>query len=448
MASCGADSKIYKDIFGLDSMRQIFSDETMVQRWLDVEAALAVAESKAGVVPKDAAAEIKAKADVKYIDMDELKAGVDDTGHPIVPLIRLLARACEGEAGGYVHWGATTQDIMDTGLILQIRDAYKLLEGQLQALDDIMCDLAVKHRDTVMAGRTHSQHALPITFGFKVAVWIEEFRRHSERLDESKKRVLVGQFAGAAGTLASLGDKAEVIQELLLEELGLDLPKIAWHNSRDGLAEFMSILGMISTSASKVANEVTVLQRTEVAEDEEPFRTGHSVGSSTMPHKRNPMMSEGLIATGRLVKHLVPAAMEAMEHEHERDMKRWAMEWDFIPRACVMTAGVLDRLAIILKGLVVKPERMLENVNMLKGLITSEAVMLEVAKYIGRQEAHDVVYDNSMKVYEEGKSFKEVLLADPRLKGKIDEDTLIRVLDPRSYTGLAGVSVDKVVGNK
>ncbi|HHY47559.1 MAG TPA: adenylosuccinate lyase [Firmicutes bacterium] len=448
MAPCGADSALFKDIFGAEKMREIFSDEMLVQRWLDVEAALAEAEAELGLIPMGAASEIRRKANLDFIDLSALKKGIDVTGHPIVPLIRLLERACEGDSGKYIHWGATTQDIMDSAVVLQIRDAYEVILGQLSSLDQIMCELARKYRDTVMAGRTHGQHALPVTFGFKVAVWVEEMRRHMQRLEESKKRVLVGQFAGAAGTLASLGENAERVQKLLMHKLGLGVSKIAWHNSRDGIAEFVLILAMIAATAGKIANEVVALQKTEVAELEEPFSLGNTVGSSTMPHKRNPMMSEGLIATAHMVKFTALAAIDGMGHEHERDMRRWAMEWDFIPRVCIMTSGVLDRLSFVLKGLVVKPERMMQNLMLLKGLINSEEVMLEIAKFIGRQEAHEVIYEDSMKVYEEDKPFRTVLLEDPRVSNHLDEETITRLLDPRSYTGLAGRSVDKVVGEK
>lgn len=444
MPACGADSKLFSGIFGEEQMASIFSDENLVQKWLDVEAALAIAESKIGIVPERAASEIKAKAVLQNIDLNELKKGIDVTGHPIVPLIRLLRDACDKEAGRYIHWGATTQDIMDTAVVLQLKDAYALLEKQLRTMDSVMCKLAQKHRDTVMAGRTHGQHALPVTFGFKVSVWIAEIRRHMERLQESKKRVLVGQFAGAAGTLASLYEHAEEVQVLLMKELDLGLTEVTWHNARDSFAEFVCLMAMVSATCGKIANEIVVLQRTEVGEDEENFVSGNTVGSSTMPHKRNPMVSEGLIAAARSIKYIAAQAIEAMDHEHERDMRRWAMEWDYIPRVAVMTSGVLYKITYVLDTLVVKPERMLENLKILKGLINSEAVMLELGKYIGRQDAHDVVYEDSMKVYETGKPFIDVLIEDERLKGKVDRALLEKILEPGYYTGLSGICVDKV----
>lgn len=444
MPACGADSKLFKDIFGEDRMAEIFSDENLVQKWLDVEAALAIAESKVGLVPKHAASEIKEKAKSKNIDMAELKKGIDITGHPIVPLIRLLKKACDEEAGKYIHWGATTQDIMDSAVVLQLKEAYNLLEKQLKTLDKVMCRLAKKHRDTVMAGRTHGQHALPVTFGFKVSVWIAEIRRHMDRLEESKKRVLVGQFTGAAGTLASLYEHAEQVQVLLMKELKLGRTEVTWHNARDSFAELVCLMAMVSATCGKMANEVVILQSTEIGEDEENFISGNTVGSSTMPHKRNPMVSEGLIAAARSVKYMASQAIEAMDHEHERDMRRWAMEWDYIPRVMVMTSGVIAKVTYVLDTLVVKPERMLENLRILKGLINSEAVMLELGKYIGRQDAHDVVYEDSMKVYETGKSFDDILLSDPRLKGKVDKALLKKILDPSSYVGLSGICVDKM----
>jgi adenylosuccinate lyase len=439
------DSVFFRDLYGTAAMRAVFDDRALLQRWLDAEAALARAEAELGLIPRAAAREIARAARAGRMNIGRIRAGIEKTVHPLVPVIRELARHCRGGAGEFIHWGATTQDIMDTANVLQLTEAYAILDRRLDGLAAALSALARRHRDAVMAGRTHGQQALPITFGFKAAVWLAEVRRHRERLAESRPRVLVGQFAGAVGTLASVPEKGLAIQRRMMKILGLGVPPIAWHTARDGFAEFASILGMIAATMGKIAHEVILLQKTETAEVEEPFNTG-KVGSSTMPHKRNPMLCEAVCALARLVMRQVPAALDGMLQEHERDMGPWQMEWAYLPEACVMADGALALTDRVVRGLRVDAKRMRRNLDALGGLMLSEAVMLELAKTAGRQTAHDVVYECSMKAFEEGRPFADVLAADPRVAKHLTRPRIARLLDPARYTGLAGTFVDRVAG--
>jgi 3-carboxy-cis,cis-muconate cycloisomerase len=319
------DSRLFRDLFGTAEMRAVFADEATVARWLEVEAALARAEAGVGLIPQEAAQAITRCAAEADLDLDALRRGVESSGHPLVPAIRALERLA-GEAGKYVHWGATTQDIMDTGAVLQVRDGLAIVERELDLLIAGLAGQARVYKDTPIAGRTHGQHAVPVTLGYKLAVVMAELTRHRQRIAELRPRVLVGQLAGAAGTLASLGEHAEAVREAMMAGLGLGVPPIAWHTARDGFAEMVGVLAMIAATCGKFANEVVNLQRTEIAELAEPAGTS-AVGSSTMPQKRNPMAAQGVVALARLVRQLPALALEAMTHEHERDLSAWQMEW-------------------------------------------------------------------------------------------------------------------------
>ncbi|MBM3261839.1 MAG: adenylosuccinate lyase [candidate division Zixibacteria bacterium] len=447
MGSHVTDSVFFRDQYGTEEMRRVFDDDTLLQRWLDVEAALARAEAAIGLIPAKAAKEIVRKARSAYLEKAVIAHEMETTSHPIVPVIRALQRVCDDDAGQYIHWGATTQDITDTALVLQIGEAYRLVLRDLTALGTALATRAVEHRDTLMPGRTHGQHALPVTFGYKMAIWVAETRRHIERLDQCKPRLLIGQFAGAAGTLASVAEHGPEIRKRMMDDLGLGVTEIPWHTARDGIAEFVSILGMIAATIGKIANEVINLQRTEIAELEEPYVYG-KVGSSTMPHKRNPMICEAIVGVTRLARQQVPLALEAMGHEHERDWAQVHIEWALVPETCLLVAGALAQTIRVINGLIVYPERMARNVDMLQGLILSEAAMLKLAAHIGRQDAHDVVYHASMRAYEEGISLKTALMQEPQVRDHLREEDVEALLEPRAYTGLAGQVVDAVVGRE
>lgn len=437
------DSPLFGDLFSTAEMRQIFSDESTIQRWMDVEAALARAEARLGIIKQAHADEITRKCQVKLIDMAEMKRQLVHTHHPIMPLLRCYQSICEPEAGEVLHWGATTQDIMDTGAVLQLKDANAVVVRDLRETLRLLSDLAQRHANTLQAGRTHGQHALPITFGFKVAVWASEVKRHLRRIEEMAPRLFQGQFAGAVGTLASIGEPGLRLQELMFADLGLAVPEIAWHTARDGLAEMVCVYAMVGSTLAKMMNEVMGLQRTEVAEVEEPFHMG-KVGSSTMPHKRNPMMSEGVVAVGKLLNAQVGPALADMQAENERDQRGWQAEWSFLAETCCMLGGMLHWTNRVLGGLQVYPENMRRNLDALHGLILSENVMLALGAKIGRQEAHEVAYELCMEAFEKRIPLKTLLLRDERVNRHLTEKQIDELLDPTRYTGLAVQFVNRV----
>ena len=443
MASHVIDSAYFSDLYGTPAIRAVWNDHNLLQKWLDFEAALARAEVPAGIVPAEAAAEITRKARAELMDDDAIKRGVDQTVHPLVSLIWQLSEHCDGDAGRYVHWGATTQDVMDTALVLQIKESYPLFLGSLSHLIDHLTTLAQQHRDTPMAGRTHGQQALPITFGYKLAIWIAELLRHRERLNECQPRVLVGEFGGAVGTLASVGEIGFGIQARLMAELGLGVPLIAWHTARDGIAEFTLILTMIGATVGKIAHEIIDLQKLEFGEVEGPFEIG-KVGSSTMPQKRNPMLCEAILALTRLTRTQAVTAVDAMHHEHERDWSSFQMEWAFLPEVCIMVHGALELTNRVIGGLRVYPDHMLRNLNLTGGSLLAERVMLALAVFVGRQNAHDIIYEAAMLAFEQRRSFAEVLKADPHVSQNLSAETIDSLLDPVQYTGLSGEFVDRV----
>ena len=437
------DSSFFGDLYSTAEMRAVWSDRAMIQRWLDVEAALAGAEARLGIIPADAAAEIGRRARVDLLDLDEMKRELEQARHPIMPLIRCLGRACLPDAAEFIHWGATTQDILDTGLVLQLKDAHAIVTRDVAEIRRVLGALARRHRDTVQAGRTHGQQALPITFGYKVAVWAAEIDRHRERLRQLEPRVFRGQLAGGVGTLASIGDRGLELQALFCEGLGLGVPEIAWHTARDGVAEAVCAYALVGGTLAKIANEVIDLQRTEVAEVEEPFHRG-KVGSSTMPHKRNPSACEHVVALGRLLHAQVAPALQCLVSAHERDKRSGVTEQAVLPETCCLLAGMLRATQAILAGLHVYPERMRANLGLLDGLLVSEAVMLALARHVGRQRAHEIVYELCMDAVEGGKPLKGLLLGDPRVTPYLGEAALDALLDPSRYTGLAGRFVDRV----
>ena len=438
------DSPFFRDLFGSSEMRSVFDSQNLLQKWLDFEAALARAEAQLDLIPEQAAAEITRQAQAENMDIPKIKAGIDDTVHPLVPVIWQLTERCTGDAGRYVHWGATTQDVMDTALVLQIKEAWPLFEQTLEQLINVCAELAHNYRDTPIAGRTHGQQALPTTFGYKVAVWLAELQRHQMRLEACKSRVLVGQFGGAVGTLASVAEHGLEIRTRLCDELGLAKPPITWHTARDNIAELATLLSMICATTGKIAHEIIDLQKTEFSEVEEPFAMG-KVGSSTMPQKRNPMLCESILTLARLTRTHATTAIDAMLHEHERDWSSFQMEWSYLPELCVMVHGALELTQRVLAGLIVYPENMLRNLQATNGLLLAERVMLALGQHIGRQPAHDMVYAAAMQATEEQLPFAQILKQDATITQYLTPDEIDHLLDPLQYIGLAGAMVDKVV---
>jgi 3-carboxy-cis,cis-muconate cycloisomerase len=437
------DSILFRDAFGTPAMREVFSDLSLISRYVEVEIALAKAEARCGVIPEVAADQIAARTDMAALDYDALRRETDIVGYPILPLVHQMARQC-GEAGRYVHWGATTQDIMDSALVLQLRAGLAIIEQDIAALRGILADLSQRHRGTPMAGRTHLQQALPVTFGYKTAIWLSMFDRHAERLQQLKPRVLVGQFAGAAGTLASLGDKGFAVQEALCAELGLGVPTATWHVARDALAETVNFLALVTGSLGKIALDIMIMASTEFAELYEPFVKGRGA-SSTMPQKRNPISSELMLAASKAVRQHAGLMLDAMVQDFERATGPWHAEWMAIPESFVLTAGALHQAKFALSGLIVDEKRMADNLGISRGLIVAEAVMMGLASQMGRQEAHDVVYDACRVANEKGLTLAEALSADPRVSARIDRATIDRLTAPDNYLGLAPDMVDRVL---
>ncbi|ATM88735.1 3-carboxy-cis,cis-muconate cycloisomerase [Yersinia massiliensis] len=443
MASNVLDSILFRDSFGTPEMRAIFDDHQLIRNYVTVEIALAKAQARCGVIPAQAAQEIAEKCNADALDFDLLRHETEIVGYPILPLVHQISKQA-GESGGYVHWGATTQDIMDTAVVMQIRDAFDVIDQDITTLRQILADLARRYRNTPMAGRTHLQQALPITFGYKAAIWLDMFDRHAERLAQARPRILVGQFAGAAGTLASLGDKGLAVQQAMMEELSLGVPVSTWHVARDGFAEAVNLLGLITGSLGKIAYDVMLLAANEFGELYEPFVKGRGA-SSTMPQKRNPISSELMLACAKGVRQQAGLMLDAMVQDLERATGPWHAEWIAIPESFILTGGALYQAKFMLKGLIVDEQAMAKNLDMTKGLIVAEAVMMGLAPYIGRQDAHDIVYDACRIVNEEGGRLADVLNAMPAVATRLEPALIEQLTDPVNYLGMAPEMVDQVL---
>ena len=416
-------------------VRALFTESARFQAWLDVEAALAQAQAELGIIPAGAALEITRKAHLSYLDLDAVHAGLAKTGHPLVPLIWELDRVCEGDAGGYVHWGATTQNITQTGQLLQVRRAHHIFLRQLATILTTLADLAERTKDALLPGRTHGQHAVPATFGFKAAVWIDELGRHVERLQGCEGRVFVAMLGGGAGTLASLGALGLATQDGMAVRLGMRSMPVPARTIGDHQAEYVTLLGMLAATGSKIGREIYTLMKQEFGEVEEPVPAG-TVGSSTMPQKRNPKLSQDIIAAAAEIRALVPLALEAMQTEHEADRTTSIMMSRALAQACEITGDMLQRLAVLLAGLQVFPDRMRRNLDLSGGLIMAEALMLDLGKHIGRQRAHDAVYDAAQGSVTRNRPFRELLAEDPHISARLAPGQIETLLDPAQYTGL------------
>nr|WP_076867160.1 adenylosuccinate lyase family protein [Bradyrhizobium mercantei] len=444
MGSTVFDSALFRGMFGTEEMRGIFSDQALVDRYIEVEVALARAQARLNVVPAAAAEAIQSAAKDIRIDFDKLRHETEIVGYPILPLVHQLAVAA-GEAGRYVHWGATTQDIMDTANVLQIRAALQVVLRDLEELRDILVSMARKYRDTPMAGRTHLQQALPVTFGYKAAVWLSSIDRHIERVKQSLPRVLLGEFSGAAGTLASVGPGGLEMQKLFCEELGLHQAPITWHVARDGIAETACLLGLITGTLGKVATDVMVMSATEFGELSEPFVPGRGA-SSTMPQKRNPISSELMLAAAKSVRQHVAAMLDGMIHDFERATGPWHLEWISLPESFLLTAASLASAKFMLAGLVVHKQRMRDNLGLTSGLIVAEAVMMAAAPSLGRQKAHDIVYDACRFAIEGKRQLADILAGVPEVVEALGgKQKILHYCDPANYLGLCGQMVDRAI---
>jgi len=444
MPSSLIDSAVFRDIFSTEPMRRVFSDGNRIQKYLDVEAALARAQARLGIIPGEAAEEICRHCHVAAIDLAKLKIETERIGYPVLPVVQQLVAACRDGLGQWCHWGATTQDITDTATVLQIREALDLIDAQLNGIAAALAELARKYRDTPMAGRSNLQQAVPITFGYKMATLLAAFERHRERLKQLRARVLVGEFGGAAGTLSSLGGRGLETQAELMKELDLGQPAIAWHTVRDTIAEVGCFLGLVTGSCGKIAFDVKLLMQTEVEEVYEPFHQGRG-SSSTMPQKRNPISSVYITALTAVVRQQVAALLDAMVEDHERSTGPWEIEWIVLPEIFCLAAGALHHTEFVLTGLEVDANKMRANLDLTKGLIVSEAVMMGLGPYLGRQYAHDLVYDICRKVVATGRPLVDLLAENAEIAKHLDHAALEQLCDPANYLGEAGAMVDRVL---
>jgi 3-carboxy-cis,cis-muconate cycloisomerase len=438
MTATALDSIIFRDIFCTAEMRRVFSDENRTACYLEIEAALARVQGRLGIIPQEAAQEIVRKCKVENIDFAKLKATTERIGYPILGVVQQIVALCEKGLGEWCHWGATTQDITDTATVMQIRAALDLVEADMEKIAAALAALA---------RRSNLQQAVPITFGFKAASLLAAMQRHRARLAELRPRVLVGEFGGAAGTLSSLGADGLKVQEALMVELKLGQPEIAWHTVRDRIGEVGCFLGLLTSTLGKLSMDVKLLMQTEVAEVFEPFHEGRG-SSSTMPQKRNPISCLYIHATAALVRQHVAALLEAGVADHERSTGPWEIEWIALPEIFLLASGALAQSRDMLNGLQVDAARMRSNLDMTNGAIVSEAVMMGLGPALGRQRAHDLVYDICRVAATSGKPLLDLLAQDAEISRHATRAELVRMCDPAHYLGLAGEMVDRVLARE
>jgi 3-carboxy-cis,cis-muconate cycloisomerase len=439
--------ELFDRLFRSADVERDFSSQACLQGMLAFEAALARAEARAGVIPSSAAAAITAKCNADRFDVQALAAGAKLAGNIAIPLVKaltMLVAKDDQEAARYVHWGATSQDAIDTGSVLQLREALSQISADLDRLADGLAILAEKHRSTIVVGRTWMQQALPTTFGAKVAGWLDAVDRHRERLRETERRALVLQFGGAVGTLAALNNRGAEVVKFVAEELQLALPELPWHSHRDRMAEVATTLGLCVGMLGKIARDIALHAQTEIAEVFEPAAEGRG-GSSTMPHKRNPVTAAVVLAAATRVPPLVSTMLTAMVQEEERGLGGWHAEWETLPEIVRLTAGALHQMAEAAPRLEVDVERMKQNLELTQGLIYSEAVTMALAQHIGKAAAHTLVESACAGAQKEKRHLRDVIGEDAQVSRHLSASELKGLFDPRRYLGEAEVFVDRVV---
>ncbi|RMQ43208.1 3-carboxy-cis,cis-muconate cycloisomerase [Pseudomonas cichorii] len=441
------NNQLFDAYFTQAGMRGIFSDCGRVQGMLDFEAALARAQARVGLIPAEVVAHIEQGCRAELFDFDALAIAIGNAGNSAIPLVKALGKQIarsNPEAERYVHMGATSQDVMDSGLVLQLRRAIELLEQDLEQLAEALAGQALRHAQTPLAGRTWLQQATPVTLGMKIAGWLGAVTRHRQRLDEIKPRLLCLQFGGASGSLAALGDQAFAVAEALADELHLNVPEQPWHTQRDRLVEFASLLGMIAGSLGKLGRDISLLMQTEVGEVFEPAAAGKG-GSSTMPHKRNPVGAAVMIGAATRAPGLVATMLAAMPQEHERSLGLWHAEWETLPELCCLVSGSLQQALLVVPGLEVDEQRMLSNLQSTRGLVLAEAVSIALAQRIGRDAAHHLVEQNCRRAVQQDAHLRQVLGEDPQVTAQLSSLELDRLLDPAHYLGQARLWVERAV---
>ncbi|AKV07113.1 MULTISPECIES: 3-carboxy-cis,cis-muconate cycloisomerase [Pseudomonas] len=440
-------NQLFDAYFTARDMREVFCDQGRVQAMLDFEAALARAEAKVGLIPQTAVASIEAACRAEHFDFAALGEAIATAGNSAIPLVKALGKqiaTTDAEAERYVHLGATSQDVMDTGLVLQLRRALELIEGDLAQLGETLATQALRFVATPLAGRTWLQHATPVTLGMKIAGWLGAVTRSRQRLQALKPRLLVLQFGGASGTLAALGSQAMPIAEALAGELQLTLPDQPWHTQRDRLVEFASVLGLIAGSLGKLGRDISLLMQTEAGEVFEPSAPGKG-GSSTMPHKRNPVGAAVLIGAATRVPGLLSTLFSAMPQEHERSLGLWHAEWETLPEICCLVSGSLKQALLVADGLEVDVERMARNLDLTQGLVLAEAVSIVLAQRVGRDTAHHLLEHCCKRAVAEQRQLRAVLGDEPQVTAELSPAELDDLLDPAHYLGQSRTWVERAV---
>ena len=439
--------RLLDPLFTTDAIRKVFSDHHRLQCMLDFEAALARALVAGGIVPKSAIAPIESQCRAELFDMESLARATALSGNVAIPMVKSLTELVaktDRQAATFVHWGATIQDAIDTGLVLQMREALDLIERDLTNLSTSLAQMAEAHKSTPIAGRTWLQQGPPVTFGLKAAGWLDAVERHRERLSDARRQVLVLQFGGAVGTLAVVRDRGLELAAALARELKLDLPEGPWHSHRDRLAEVAASLGLLVGSLGKIARDISLMSQTEIDEVVEPSGPGRG-GSSTMPHKRNPVGSAVILAAALRVPALVSTVLTAMVQEHERGLGGWHAEWETLPEIFRLAAGALARTNEIVTGLDVHPDKMSQNLNVTHGLVLAEAVAFALRERLGKENSHKIVEEAAKRAVKDGRDFADVLLSYPDVSGHISRAELFRLLDPANYLGSAEEMTEKVL---
>lgn len=438
------DSRYYRRGFTTDEARKVFCDHRRLQRWLDVEATLATVQADLGIIPKSFADELKQTAHLPILDLEAIKSDIERTGHSLIPLLNAWQQETSDQARHFIHYGATTQDIQDTAQSLELRDIFTIVNRDLASIIQILTDLAHKYRDLVMIGRTHGQHALPTTLGLKIAIWLDEMLRHTERLEECRKRVLVSQMFGGVGTMDALGNTGLELLNQFSKRLGLLPATTAWHSARDRQAEFVSVLAMLAGSMAKIANEICQLSRDEIGELEEPFHMG-KIGSTTMPHKRNPELCEQVVVLAKLIRANAGLEFDGLINEHERDYRAVRLEWVTITESSLFICGELALMKSILSGLIVHEENIRTNLLNSSSRISTEALMFLLAEKIGKQEAHQLLYDVTIEGRVQTDLLIDRLYSRPEIQAVFSRELLKQTVDPAKHIGLSAQIVDTVV---
>ncbi|MBU0730537.1 MAG: adenylosuccinate lyase [Proteobacteria bacterium] len=438
------DYTIQANLYSTPELNAVFEEKKRLERWLQIEAALAQAQGELGIIPQEAAAEISGKASLDNLDLKSIQEDYLTSRNSLMPLLKALRNACSDNYGEYVHFGATTQDIIDTAQILALKDTLAIIYRDLRALEEILLNLSKDHCSTPIIARTHGQQAQPTTLGYKFTVWLSEIRRHIERLKTFPDRIFIGQLSGAVGNMAALGPQAFEVSRLTMNKLGLGYSLVSWHTSRDNIAEAAAFHALLISTLEKIANEIIQLGKSEIYELSEPAPKG-ATSSSTMPHKRNPVLCQRISVLARHVRPLAGIVVEGMVHEHERDARALWSEWLTMPQIAIYTGTALHYLKIILNGLIIRPGKMLENLSLQKEHIISEWLLFQLAKSIGKMNAQKRLHTLIAQSVETGQTLHVLLSADNEISPLLDDDELEYLKHPERYTGLAESIVKETV---